>query len=234
MVLSCLSMRWWKMNGESSQCRSSVRLSHGITMTVAMWWVLWHVTLVRPLCDGQHPTAGRGGCRVPRPGRSGDTPADTRVDTEDMRNTCDLLNCKLCGHHFICSPWCFFLVGGAFCMKMILYLLLLTGSTSGDNLCRRVARESNCHQQRRGVTQHIRTFLVPSQDTGHWTRPGSSAVVCFIHNISVRLWRHHADIFLHSSSWASFLAICIKQKETKTEHEHCVLLWHHRDVPPLQ
>ena len=58
---------------------------HGSCVTVTMS----HVTQVRPLCNGQHPTAGRGGVEYrglgpgPQPGRSGDTVADTLVDTVD-------------------------------------------------------------------------------------------------------------------------------------------------------
>ena len=145
-----------------------------------MWWVLWHVTLVRPLCDGQHPTAGRGGCRVPRPGRSGDTPADTRVDTVDTRNTCDHSVANFVATILFVLLDVF--LGFAFSMKIILnsFLEWLQIIDRGPLPATIYAAESPVRaivsQQRRGVTQHIRTFQVPSQDTGPAQAPQQLSV----------------------------------------------------------
>ena len=49
---------------------------------------------------------------------------------------------------------------------------------AAESPVRAIVTQQRCH------TTHPH---IPGSKPGHWTRPGSSAVVCFIHNISVRL-----------------------------------------------
>ena len=227
MVLSCLCMRWLKMNEGLSQW-SSVHLSHGITMTWSWQWQ-WDGSCVTVTRDTWHlwghcamvSTRLQGGAGVEYRGLAAvATLLPTLVCTPgtwETLATMPLLNCKLCDHHFICFAWCFF--GICFLYENNPKLLFSVtenywqGATSGHNLCRRVARGSNCHQQRRGVTQHIRTFQVPSQDTGPAQAPQQLSV-SFTTSLS------GCDVIMQTSSFIQvpgpyFLLSVLNKKKQK-------------------
>lgn len=152
------------------------------------------------------PDCWAGRCGVPRPGAGSSLAAAATLLptllwtpwTVDMRNHATMPSSQL---QTLWPPFCLirlmlfvclldaFLGRLAFCMKIILHSLsgwlqiIARGPPcatiyAAESPVRAIVTQQRCH-----TTQpHI-----PGSKPGHWTRPGSSAVVCFIHNISVRL-----------------------------------------------
>ena len=257
-VYEVLVRRLWKMNKGLSQW-SSVHLSHGITMTWSwpwhvmgpawQWqWATWHkwghcaMVSTRLLGGAVWSTEAWG--RV-QPGRSGDTVADTLVDTMDRghEKPCDHALVSIANFvatilfnsldAFCLFTWCFF---GEISFLYENYPSLLIrvaanycqGAALCHNLCRRVARESDRHpaEVSHNTSSHSR-FQARTLD------PPRLLGSCLFH--SQHLCQVVTSSCRHLPSFKFLGHISyIKQKETKTEDEQCALLWHHRAVIPLQ